>query len=181
MPQLLRALAVLALLTAAPAAAQERPPTREEAAVNAVISHRVQWLRDDTPFHACRVFEALGRPADFPAGILPAHRRLLTRTQDPCAPPAPGAPPADVVLLDTLLVQDSTARVSLTVRAGERVHREQYRLVNPGRGSWGLESVLSWGHLRVHGVPPRDPRRDKPADDEDDCGAGQRAATPDRR
>ncbi|HWK90382.1 MAG TPA: hypothetical protein VNP72_10310 [Longimicrobium sp.] len=186
MPQLLRTLAVLALLLpAVPAATQERAPTPGEAAVNAVLSHRAQWLHDATPFNACRVYEALGRPADFPAGIRPAHRRLLSRTDNPCAPLAPGTQHGDMVFLDTLLVGDSTAKVSVTVRAGEQVHREQYRLVNLRRGSWGLDSVLAWGHLRVHAARPPEAAagapQPKPArDTADDCTFHRRAPGPAR-
>ena len=69
-------------LAAVPAGAQQ---SKNVAIVNAVLGHRAHWIGDSTRVDACSVYEALGRPLDFPAGINPDLVPLLDRTRDPCA------------------------------------------------------------------------------------------------
>lgn len=148
-------LALLALASfAVEARCQSTSP--ELAAVNTVLDWRLNWLGDATPFNACAVYEAAGRPANFPAGIQPGLVRGLDRTSDPCAgrvPAQPGALRREVVV-DSIVVNGQSATVYVTVSKGEMSYHECYSLVNPSPQLWGLAEVRSSGALREYPARP---------------------------
>src|SRR4051812_24315717 len=111
--------ALVVVLGAAPATAQ----SGEVRALNAVLRHRAYLLGDSTRFDACSVYNALGRPANFPSGIDPTLVRLLDRTSDPCRRDSSSVAvhwPPYLVRVDSL----APARAVLTVVKGEYSFRE---------------------------------------------------------
>lgn len=128
-------------LAAVPAGAQE---PKNMAIVNAVLDHRANWIGDSTRVDACSVYEALGRPDDFPAGIRPDLLRLLDRTRDPCADDTTRIAvrrPQRFVRLDTLQAGGgATPYVALTIEKGPYSYRERYTLEAEERGG----TFLAW-------------------------------------
>lgn len=125
----------------------------QTAAVNTVMDFRLNWVGDSTPFNACSAYQAVGRPADFPAGILPGLRRGLDRPGNaPCEGRTPGTPGAwrPEVVVDSVSVRGETAIVYVTVRKDEISYREDYSLVNPSSGRWGMNEVRTWGAVREY-------------------------------
>lgn len=152
-------LALLGLVTIAADAGCQHV-SREIAAVNTVVDFRLNWVGDETPFNACSVYTATGRPVDFPAGVLPPLARGLDRTTAPCDGRIPGIPGAWIpeVLVDSIAVRGETATVYLTVRKGEISYHEVYSLVNPSARRWGMNEVRTWGATREYPVrPPASP------------------------
>lgn len=164
MPQvgLMRAVWLLCLpcIIAADGATQ-RAPSPALRAVDAAIAYRLAWLGDSTRFDACSVYDVTGRPRGFPAGLT-SSTRLLGRASEACphgrvSPSAQQAP--RVVIVDTVVVSDETARVSLTVRRGEYTHRERFEMrMRAASGTWGVDRVTLWG--AVQSSAPRVHRRD---------------------
>jgi hypothetical protein len=146
----------LATITADAACQSVHP---ELAAVNTVLDFRLNWIGDATPLNACSVYTATGRPADFPAGILPPLARGLDRIEAPCDGRAPGVPGAwtPEVLVDSIAVHGETATVFLTIHKGELTYREEYSLVNPSANRWGMKEVRTWGAVREYPSRPRTP------------------------
>lgn len=155
------ALAVASALWAAPAPAQQT--TTRTAVLGAVMGYRLHWIGDSTAFDACRVFRVAGEPADFPAGIMQPLRVLLDQPVDPCRRTTSSTAPRNRVVVDSLSAGDSLAHVFLTVRRGERVHRENYILRTPRAqpGFVGVKTVTLWGSVQFYpGVErERQPRR----------------------
>ena len=130
------------------------------ALVNAVMRHRAMIVGDSTRFDACSVYTAVGRPADFPAGIDPSVVRLLDRTTTPCAgDPArvSVARPRYFVRVDTVAPGTGAApRVTLTVTRGEYRYRESYTL-RKGDGPGlppTIQEVRTWGFVQSVPLPP---------------------------
>lgn len=148
-------MAVLGLGTAAAGAAGQSAG-HEMAAVNAVLDFRLNWMRDATPFNACSVYVATGRPANFPAGILPPLARGLDRPSAACEGRAPATPGAwtPQVLVDSIALRGETAAVFLTVRRGEISYHEEYSLVNPTATRWGVHEIRTYGALREYPARP---------------------------
>lgn len=144
-----------------PAAGQEQQPGPAAVALNTLLDFRAHWVGDSTRFDACSVHHALGRPADFPAGLLPSVLPLLDRTSQPCAEDARRTRvqrPASYVRVDSIAVSgDSTARVHIAVRKqSEQRYFETYDLGGLNRGlplGW-VREVRVWGISRVYAVPP---------------------------
>jgi hypothetical protein len=163
----IRCVAAGALLWGFPAQAQGGSPTRATTVIGAVIEYRLNWLGDSTKFDACRAFRVAGEPADFPAGIRSQAHRLLDERDDPCRRHSASRQTEEnkrrIVLVDSLIQRDSMTYVFLTVRRGEKTHRENYTMrVAPAGGFAGVKSVTLWGAIQVH--QPRQPsRRRRPA------------------
>jgi hypothetical protein len=146
-------------LAAVPAGAQQ---AKNVAIVNAVLDHRAHWVGDSTRVDACSVYEALGRPANFPAGINPNLIPLLDRTRDPCAADSARVTvrwPPRFVRMDTLQANGSAGPyVALTIVKGEYRYREHYTLrtwQSGGTIGAGVREVRTYGLLQAHLVPPR--------------------------
>lgn len=159
----IRLIAAGALLWGFPAQAQAGSATRATTVIGAVMEYRLNWIGDSTTFDACRAFRVAGEPADFPAGIRATVRRLLDERGDPCrrhgAARGADASKQRIVLVDSLVQRDSMAYVFLTVRRGEKTHRENYIMrVAPERGFAGVKSVTLWGNIQVY-QPPQQPSR----------------------
>ncbi|HET7232184.1 MAG TPA: hypothetical protein VFJ16_19410 [Longimicrobium sp.] len=84
-------------------------------------------------------------------------RVLLGHSTEGCTPGrvSPAARAArHVVVVDSVSVTDSLARVQVTVRHGEYVHRETFTLAPHRVGtSWGVRDVRLWGAMQS--TPPR--------------------------
>ena len=138
-----------------PARAQQ---TKEAALVNAVLDHRAHWLGDSTRFDACSVYNALGRPANFPAGLDTSLVRLLDRVREPCANDSARVVvrwPRRFVSVES--VSSGGPRVILRVVKGEYSWRETYTLrtwPNAARRGVSVAEVRTWGLLQSHPVPP---------------------------
>jgi hypothetical protein len=148
--------------------ASTRLPAQERvyvAEINAVMFHRAHLLGDTTRFDACSVFEKVGSPATFPAGIDPVLTPVLDRTVEPCA----GGDstrvmvrwPPRFVRVDSV----SAGRVVLTVRKGDYSYREAYLLrpqQNGERVSATILEVRTYGFVHGRLVPPRRPPSPSP-------------------
>lgn len=126
-------------------------------AVNTVLDFRLNWVGDPTKFSACSVFDAVGRPADFPRGVLPPLLRGFDSTTPNCTARHPEASSASRprVAVDSVTLQDNSATAYVTVHKGEQVYREDYYLINRTPGvRWGLREVRVWGATRVYPSHP---------------------------
>ena len=85
-----------------------------------------------------------------------AARGLLDRPENPCGErPNVRARTERVVEVDSVRLSDSLAVVDLTVRKGETVHQETYRLPSlAGSRGWGMRDVRVWGVRRFTPRPP---------------------------
>lgn len=119
--------------------------------VGEVMEYRLYWMGDSTQFNACRVYEHIGRPANFPAVLSVAARRLLDRPADPCGK---GELPPRRVAIHSVTVGDSVARVSVFVLKGEKRHREDFRLRGGRSGPWEVEEVTLSRHMYFSPPPP---------------------------
>lgn len=123
-----------------------------------MVLYRRDWIADTTRFDACRVFMALGRPERFPAQLSRPVQALLGPLDPSCGedrnPPSVGRL-RRVVLLDSIVVNDSTASAYLDIRRGEYLHHETYQLRALGpaqlgrRQDWGLVRVTLTGAVRL--------------------------------
>ncbi|HET7460697.1 MAG TPA: hypothetical protein VFJ82_05600 [Longimicrobium sp.] len=136
------ALAAAILLAPSGARSQDRAVTRRVAALNAVIDYRLNWMNDSTTFDACSVYRTVGPPQQVAAGLLLAFRGWFTATAQPCASTPVDRNRERRVLVDSLTVTDSTARVYVTVRRGEQTHNEAYDLFRPGSDTWAVRQVV---------------------------------------
>jgi len=124
-------------------------------AVNAVIEFRMNWMRDTTKFDACSVYRAVGSQQEVASGLLPAFRNVLLARSTPCDQPENIDPRHEVrVLVDSLVLSDTTGRAFLTVRRGEQRHQEEYELGNP-RAGWTVKRAILSGATRFYYVRPR--------------------------
>jgi hypothetical protein len=151
--------AVLLALAAFAVEARAQSASPELAAVNTVLDWRLNWSGDVTPFNACAIYEAAGRPENFPVGIQPGLIRGLDRTSEPCSgrDPAQSGAWRREVLVDSIVVNGASATVYVTVSKGEMSYHECYLLVNPSPRVWGLAEVRSWGALREYPARPPAP------------------------
>lgn len=140
-----------------PAAAQASPEAGR--AISTVMDYRRSWLDDSTRFDACKVQQAMNGARDFASHIIEPVRGLLDDPTAPC--PRPPRNPREyraVVLVDSLRLADTTARVYLTVLRGEFRHREVYALRRGLSSSayMAVEEVRLWGNGRSYGTgwPP---------------------------
>lgn len=148
-------LTLLALVVLAGEARCQSAASPELAAVNTVLDWRLNWLGDNTSFNACTIYEAVGRPANFPAGVLPGLIRGLDRTSAPCEGRAQAAGASQrEVTVDSVTLRGDSATVFVTVRKGEIRYYEAYMLVHPSPQRWALQEVRSWGALREYPVRP---------------------------
>lgn len=136
--------------------AQDAAPRDALSAVAEAMFFRRSALGDTLPFDACSVYERGGRPADFPAGILPGLQGLLDRpVSDPCSVPRPSADSRyeRLVRVTSVEMADSAARVHLNVRRGEWTYTEVYHLSpRANDGAWMLREVRMYPP--VHTTPP---------------------------
>lgn len=151
--------ASLALLFSVAAYGQQGNASATTAAINAVIAFRTEWLGDATRFDGCSVYTALGRPADFPAGIGESVRPALDRTTQPCASDSTrvvSSWPLNFVQVDSISLRgDSTARVFLSVRKQtENVHFETYEVKGLAGPTAYVHTMTVWGIMRDYRVPP---------------------------
>ena len=159
-------LVLLAAMRGTPARAQQ---TKEAALVNAVLDYRAHWVGDSTVVDACSVYSALGRPANFPAGIDTSLIRLLDRVREPCANDSARAVfrwPRYFVSVDSISIGGASggARVSVRVVKHEYSYRERYTLRAWPNGAGGrgvsVAEVRTWGFTQSLPVRPvRFPRR----------------------
>lgn len=140
-----------------PARAQQ---PKDAALVNAVLDYRAHWAGDSTRVDACSAYNALGRPANFPAGIDTSLLRLLDRVREPCAADSARVAlrwPRRFVTVES--VQSGVPRVVLRIVKGEYSWRETYTLRTwpngGGRPGVSVTEVRTWGLLQSHPVPPR--------------------------
>lgn len=152
-------LAAVLLVAPARAGAQGHAVPRPVAALNAVIDYRLNWMNDSTTFDACSVYRTVAPPEQVASGLLVAFRGWFTRSAQPCSPAPVDRNRERRVLLDSLTVADSTARVYLTVRRGEQTHNETYALFRPGSDTWAVREVVLSRAIRNYwirrGTPPR--------------------------
>jgi hypothetical protein len=149
------------LLCAAPNLLSSQNVVRRDAlsAVGEAMYFRRSALGDSLPFDACSVYERSGRPADFPAGILPGLRSLLDRpVTDPCGVPKPseGSRFERLVRVISVEMGDSAAQVHLNVRRGEWTYTEVYHLsFRASDGAWALCEVRMYPPVHTTPPPPR--------------------------
>jgi hypothetical protein len=155
MPRLLKRIAIFAgLFTPVALGAQTSATTLR--AVNRVLEYRAFWVGDSTRVDACSLFQSLGQPTGFPAGINPQVAFLLDRASEPCADDPQRAArswPRAVVRVDSVTAGDSVVRVRLTVMKGENVYREAYSVGALDRGGW-IREVTVTGLMREYLIPP---------------------------
>jgi hypothetical protein len=122
------------------AAAAQQPASAEAAVLDRVMEYRRYWLEDSTSFVACQVYERIGRPADFPAGLSEPSGRMLDHPEQPCSNPGLNR---RRVAIYSMSVGETSAEVSLLVLKGERRHREDYVLARgPGNAVvWRVDKV----------------------------------------
>lgn len=134
------------------------------AVANEVIGFRVNWMGDATPFDACSIYQAAGRPAEFPEGISPPLRRALDRTERPCEGRSPETPGAWTprVAVESMIISRDTAAVFVTVRKGEISYYEEYSLSSGRPGQWSTRGVRIWGALREYPIRPSGSARGEP-------------------
>lgn len=140
------------ITTAFAGMAQRTTLPRRAAAVSAVIEYRKRWLKDSTQFDACRVYVTLDRTRRFKDLIPVAFHGMLDQINEPCdSTLARSRREAwDLVFLDSLVVQDTTARAFLRVRRGEYLHNEEYTIREwDTKEGWGVTTVLLSGALRI--------------------------------
>lgn len=131
-------------------------------AVNTVLDFRINWVGDFTKFDACSIFEAVGKPADFPRGVLSPFLRALDSAAPDCGNPRSEESPASGsrVVVDSIAIHAESATTYITVHKGEQVYREDYHLVNRTPGApWGLREVRTWGATRAYPSQPSPPEQ----------------------
>jgi hypothetical protein len=150
-------LGIATLVSAGSAATQSTNDAAKIAAVNAVLEYRVVWMEDLTPFDACEVYVAMGRPLDFPGVLTRQARRVVQPEGDPCsvAPSGTARRPSRLVRVDSVVLGDTLGIVRLAVQKGEKRILETYRLrPRTGGSAWGVRDVTLWGALRVYFSSP---------------------------
>lgn len=124
---------------------------RNASILHAVLRFRLTWMGDTTRVDGCRVYIALGRPEGFPRQVEADLRTRLDGPDATCgAPVARPDPWRHIVLVDSLVAQDSTAFAFLTIRKGEYRYQETYRLRPIGApGEWGVQDVTISRAIRL--------------------------------
>lgn len=125
-------------------------------AVSSIMDYRLNWLGDSTPFRACAIYEATGRPASFPEGLAPGVLRGLDRVTDLCADPERTTPLQNqrFVRVDSITVRGDTAYGFVTVRKGEQRYLEEYTMPRVSPDRWGLAEVRATRFYREYPVRP---------------------------
>jgi hypothetical protein len=141
--------------------AAQRPAQQQSGPVeivSTVIRYRTAWLADSARFDACSVSAWTGGDG---LGIANAERVLLGRADNDCVRGRVSTVAqlaGHVVVVDSVAITDSIARVRLTVRHGEYTHHETFILVpHVGSVSWGVRDVNLWGAMQSS--RPRRPAR----------------------
>lgn len=162
MHQIARVVAAAALTLSATAGlnAQDSRPTPQISALNAVIGYRLNWIGDSTAFDACSVYRRIAPREQVTSGLSSGVRSWFTASASPCIEGARVDRRRETrVLVDSLALSDSTGRVWMTVRRGEKTHREEYWLVSPSPGrSWAVDRVVFSGATRTYWVRPDGPQ-----------------------
>lgn len=144
---------LLILVSGSPEIAGQATPRgdAELGALSSVLSFRLYWLEDSTPFDSCSVFLAAGEPDNFPSGIPEDLRPLVApepgASARACTAPAASGGSRRVVLVESATVADSTAQVRLLVRKGERSYQECYTLARNPLGRWEIVKMEIGGTL----------------------------------
>jgi hypothetical protein len=141
-------------LSATPGHAQRK----EIAVLNAVIKYRAFIVRDSTPFDACSVYNAVGRPADFPAGFDRIVLPLLDRVVNPCGADSSRVAvrwPPRFVRVESVSVAPGSDQpgVVLAIRKYEYTYHEAFRVRSVGT-STEVSEVRTYGILQSLPVPP---------------------------
>lgn len=133
-----------------PLGAQTAVSDEAARAIGAVMNYRRYFLDDPLAFDACKVREALGGNANTLAVQL---RGMLDDVAASC--PRATTRPRNVVLIDSVRLADSVARVYATVIRGELIHREIYSL-DPRTSApmMSVREVRLWGAVQAY---PRRP------------------------
>jgi hypothetical protein len=150
--------AILVALTMLLGATNASAQRKEIALLNAVMKYRAFIVHDSTPFDACSVYNAVGRPTDFPAGFDRTVLPLLDRVENPCgadsARVAVRWPPLFVrVESVTAAPSGGQPSVVLAVRKYEYTYREGFRVRAVGATTEVVE-VRTYGILQSLPVPP---------------------------
>lgn len=104
-------------------------PTPEGEAISTVINFRHYIMGDSLPFDTCSVYEALGRPTNFPEGLDDQARGLLSDMR--CAEDAATPDRQDryhVVTVDSIRIIEGSPRIHLSVSRGHYIYREEFVL-----------------------------------------------------
>lgn len=151
--------AALLLAVASVAGATTAHAQRKEIALlTAVMKYRAFVARDSTPFDACSVYNAVGRPADFPAGFDRIVLPLLDRVVNPCGGDSLRAAvrwPPRFVRVESVTAAPASGQpaVVLAVRKYEYSYREAFRVRSVG-SSTEVAEVRTYGILQSLPVPP---------------------------
>jgi hypothetical protein len=144
--------AILTLAAADELPSQEPSTHGDISALSAVMVQRVVWMADATPFDACQVYQALGRPADFPHQLPLRARQLLDHDGEPCTGPPSTRP---IVELHAIGVDGPRAQVVLRVTRQGYTYLETHDLrTQAERGPWRVIEVRLHGWLHF---TPADP------------------------
>lgn len=137
-------LAIVLAFGVRPVYAQVNQTTPQMAAINAVIGFRLAFESDSTAFDGCSVSRATGlTPQQVADGLLPGFRDWFVSTAVPCGATQANRQQDKRVLVDSVVVSGSTARVFVSVRRGEMSHMEEYLLTNPTPGvTWGVDRAI---------------------------------------
>jgi hypothetical protein len=131
---------------------QQHSPDRLDAVVS-TMRMRFGMMNDTLPYDACSVFQKAGQPAAMVARIPRYYRTRLDRQDDaPCESPAPETRPGAgrSVRVDSVMIADSVAVVSLTIQRGEWGYAEHHDLrLTPDRRGWGVWQVRVIPGLRI--------------------------------
>ena len=109
-----------------------------------VMQFRRDWMADTTRFDGCRIASALGSPPSFPKQIAEPLRPLISGLE-PCSSGASSNPVPNWkrgILVDSVVIRDSTAQAFLTVWRGELRHEETFNLRWISMGEWGIRTVV---------------------------------------
>lgn len=125
--------------------------------LNAVMKFRAAVIHDSTSFDACTVYNAVGRPVDFPAGFDRIVLPLLDRTAEPCAQDSARAAnrwPRRFVRVESVTPGATGGpTVVLLVTKYEYQYREAY-LLRPVDSHREVAEVRTYGIVQYHPAPP---------------------------
>jgi hypothetical protein len=130
--------------------------------VVSVLEYRVHFIDRATRIDACSVAHAMSAPADFPIKLPGDVRELLTdQNLESCSIVKTAAPDSTVfpatsrVTIESSFISDHAGTVTLQVRWGEYIHREDYSVkAIPDGDRWGIGEVRITGALRARFVNP---------------------------
>jgi hypothetical protein len=100
--------------------------------VRAVLSYRLYYMADSTPVSTCMLLDAMHGITDDPAAVLPASlAAMLDMPITQCGPkqtPTGRGRNRGHFVIQSIDLQDTVAVVHSSVRHGEYIHKEEYRL-----------------------------------------------------